>query len=211
MDLISWKLHRPADEQHEDWRFRCLVRHVSDLMRVWVRGRELVRKETEASARRERADEVVGAAVRLLCHSVLREDPDVLRRPAGGAAAGYSIASGSDRWRLLEEQTEDRPIQPLGLTGTEEAEAFRRSIDARLANRHRRARYWQPPRALDDLCKGLGPRDPLPAGLQCTPEEIEWATSASDQVETLWIPPRAQFLDPGDPPAGATTPGNPRR
>jgi len=192
MDLISWKLHVPADEQDEDWRFRCLVEHASDLMKLWVEGRDAVREEVEKAGKLEKANEVVGAAVSLLCDRILREDPEVLGRPAGGAAAGYSIASGADDWKFMKDQPDDRPIQPVGLTGAAEAEAFRMSVNDRLREKGGRAHYWYPSRDLGDLCEGLAARDPLPAALQCTAQEIEWATSGSDEVKDLWIPARVQ-------------------
>jgi hypothetical protein len=192
MDLVSWKLHRPADKQYEDWRFRCLVKHASDLMRVWVEGRDAVRNEIDKTAKLERANEIVGTTVRMLCDSILREDPEVLRRPAGGAAAGYSIASGADDWKFMKDQPEDRPIQPVGLTGTAEAEAFHKSVNDSLAGKRSRAHLSYPSRDLGDLCESLAPHDPLPATLQCTSQEIDWAMSGSDEVDTLWIPARTQ-------------------
>ena len=196
MDLISWKLHSVADKNHRDWRFRCLVKHASDLMKMWVDGREAVRKETDKVARLERANEHVGHSIRLLCNSIFREDPDVLRRPAGGAAAGYSIASGTDNWKffrtLFTKKPEDKPIQPVGLTGPEEASAFRKRVNDKLTALGRPEHFWYPSRDMGDLCEALGQHEQLPAILQCTPQEIDWAMSGSNEVETMWIPARTQ-------------------
>jgi hypothetical protein len=190
MDLVSWKLHGPADDNHDDWRFRCLVRHASDLMRSWDEGRRAVREQADAAAMLRRANEEVGRIIRVLCTRVFKEDPEVLGKPAGGAAAGYSIASGSDNWEFFKERSEDRPIQPVGLTGPEEAEEFGRRVSEELREKGGPAHYWYPPREAGDFCAGLDHEDPLPQALQCTPQEIDWAMSGSPIVESMWIPPR---------------------
>lgn len=195
MDLVSWKLHEVADKEHKDWRFRCLVKHTSDLMKLWVDGREAVQKETDRAAKLEIANEKVGQTVRLLCDNIFREDPEVLRRPAGGAAAGYSIASGTDRWKFWEyfkKRPEDIPIQPVGLTGPEEAIAYRKMVNDNLKEKDGPAHYWYPPRDAGDFCKDLDRQDQLPSALQCTQQEIDWAMSGSNEVGTLWIPARTQ-------------------
>lgn len=194
MDLISWKLHRPADQRHRDWRFRCLVRHTADLMKHWTDGRAAVIRETEPAAKLARANAQVAQTLRLLCERVFREDPEVLRRPAGGAAAGYSIASGTDRWKFLEwlfrTGPPDKPIQPVGLTGPEEAEAFYKSVNVLLRARGGPAHFWYPSRDMPDLCQALARGEPLPAALQCARQEIDWAMRGAQEVETLWIPAR---------------------
>lgn len=196
MDLVSWKLHRPADQQHQDWRFRCLVKHASDLMKLWVNGRAAVRKETHQAAKLKRANEQVAPTLRLLCGRIFKEDPEVLRRPAGGAAAGYSIASGTDNWeffwRLIRQQAADKPIQPVGLTGPEEAIAFRQRVNDELKTKGGPAHFWYPSRNVEDFCQALDRQDQLPAALQCTAQEIDWAMSGSKEVESLWIPARTQ-------------------
>jgi hypothetical protein len=195
MDLVSWKLHEAADKEHKDWRFRCLVKHTSDLMKLWVDGREAVQKETDRAAKLEIANEKVGQTIQLLCDNIFREDPEVLRRPAGGAAAGYSIASGTDRWKFWEyfkERPEDIPIQPVGLTGPEEAIAYRKMVNDNLKEKGGPAHYWYPPRDAGDFCKDLDRQDQLPSALQCTQQEIDWAMSGSNEVGTLWIPARTQ-------------------
>jgi hypothetical protein len=150
MDLISWKLHTPADEEYKDWRFRCLVKHTSNLMNLWVSGRKAVRRETDRVAKLKRANEKVKETMRLLCNSMLREDPDVLRKPSGGAAAGYSSASGTDNWeffkRIFKIKKEDKPIQPVGLTGPEEAEAFYKKVSATLREKGSPAQFSYPSR-----------------------------------------------------------------
>jgi hypothetical protein len=196
MDLVSWKLHSAADKNHRDWRFRCLVRHASDLMKLWVDGSEAVRRETDKVAKLERANEHVEHSIRLLCNSVFREDPEVLRRPAGGAAAGYSIASGTDNWEfirtLFTKRPKDKPIQPVGLTGPEEASAFRKKVNDKLKARSGPAHFWYPSRDMGDLCEALDQQEQLPAILQCTTQEINWAMQGSREVETMWIPARTQ-------------------
>lgn len=192
MDLIAWKLHAPADAVNDDWRFSCLVEHTSDLMKLWVGGRKAVRAETGMEAKRARADEEVGKVLRLLCDRVLREDTEVLAKPAGGAAAGFSSASGTDNWRFYERKRKDRAIQPVGLTGPEEARAFQLEVNNRLIDGGSPERFWYPPREWGDLCAALVSEEPLPPALQCTAKEIDWAMSGSNEVGTLWIPPRTQ-------------------
>jgi len=192
MDLIAWKLHVPADEENKDWRFRCIVEHTANLMKLWVNGREVVRKEVDKKAKLNRANEKVKETMILLCNSILREDPDVLRRPAGGAAAGYSSASGSDNWEIFREKKADKSIQPVGLTGVEEAKAFGKMVNDRLKKNGSNIRFWYPSRDMKDLCRGLDSFSPLPAPLKCTSQEIDWAMQGSDMVRTMWIPGRTQ-------------------
>jgi hypothetical protein len=123
----------------------------------------------------------------VLCDRVFREDPEVLKRPAGGAAAGYSIASG------FKTRSEDLPIQPVGLTGAEETEAFYRRINEALEEKGRPMRLWYPSRDMGDLCAGLDSPAQIPAALQCTQQEIDWATSGSKAVKNMWIPARPQL------------------
>ncbi|MGB5475142.1 MAG: hypothetical protein WBQ78_16915 [Gammaproteobacteria bacterium] len=192
MDLIAWKLHAPADAVDDDWRFSCLVEHTSDLMKLWNGGRKAVRAETGAEAKRARSDEEVGKVLRLLCDRILREDTAVLARPAGGAAAGFSSASGTDNWRFYERKRKDRAIQPVGLTGPEEAQAFQIEVNNRLIELGGPERFWYPPRDWGDLCAAIGPEESLPPVLQCTAKEIEWAMSGSREVQGMWIVPRTQ-------------------
>jgi hypothetical protein len=196
MDLISWKLHIPADQAYKDWRFRCLVKHTANLMKLWVSGRKAVSRETNKLAKLKRANEKVKETMKLLCNSMLREDADILRRPSGGAPAGYSIASGSDNWKffekIFEKQDEDKPIQPVGLTGPEEAETFYEKVSAKLREEGSPIQFFYPPRNMSDLCKGIDGPKPLPAPLQCTSPEIDWAMLGSDAVKSMWIPARTQ-------------------
>lgn len=195
MDLVVWKRHRPADEVHDDWRFRCLVEHTAELMRRWVSSRERVRAAADAASRLARANEGVLQSVDHLCNHVLRMDPEVLRRPAGGAAAAYSIASGSDNWeRVLlfwRKQPEDRPVQPVGLTGPGEARAFVASVNGDLERWGRPPWFTYPSREAGDYCEALAQRGTLPEPLRCTQEEIGWAMEGSDVIDPLVIPPRS--------------------
>ena len=154
-------------------------------MKLWADGRDAVRNASAPADKLETANDGVGRILRALCDRVLREDPEVLKRPAGGASAGYSIASG------MKKQGADRPIQPVGLTGPAEAAAFVKRVNEELERQGGAAHFWYPPRDVGDLCEGLEHGDELPAALQCTPQEIEWAMTGSDEVDTLWIPPRA--------------------
>ena len=190
MDVVAWKQHTPADGVDDDWRFRCLGEHTADLTELWVKGRAKVRSQADEEAAREEANEQVGASLRLLCEEVLREDPQTLALPAGGAAAGYSSASGKDNWRLFKKADMDRPIQPVGLTGEAESVAFQEEVRAGLARRGGPASFWYPPRSLGDLCAQLTQTSALPAALQCTAQEVGWARSGDSRVDTMWIPPR---------------------
>ena len=203
MDLISWKQHRPADKENADWRFRCLARHTSNLMKLWVDGRAAVREASAPPDKLARANEHVATTLRTLCDRVLREDADVLRQPAGGAAAGYSITSGTDGWEYLkfwkwkrkkyfwEIKPEDTPIQPVGLTGPEEAKAFYEKVNDELKAQGGPKHFGYLPREVGDLCLAIKPHHPLPAALQCTRQEIDWAMRGAREVETLWIPARS--------------------
>ena len=191
MDLISWKQHRPADLEAGDWRYRCLVEHVEDLLVAWVDGRRVVQTAGDAATMRALANEQVAATLGMLCDRVLREDPDVLRRPAGGGAAGFSSASGTDYSEGCGAPGPDRAMQPIGLTGEAEALAWQRSITAALADDG--IQFWYPPRDLGDLCAQLRAPEGLPVALQCSDEEIDWAAIGAPEVETMWVPPRAQF------------------
>ena len=192
MDLIAWKLHVAADEENGDWRFRCITEHTSSLMKLWVKGREAVRKEIGRQAKLRRANQHVKESMILLCNSILREDADVLERPAGGAAAGYSSASGTDNWEFYRKKKPDQAIQPVGLTEVDEAIDFRKRINDRLRENGSKIRFWYPSRGMKDLCRGISRRKPLPAPLRCTAQEIDWAMQGSDEVRTMWIPGRAQ-------------------
>ena len=192
MDLISWKQHRPADKQAKDWRFGCLVKHTSDLMKLWANGVQAVSQETSEIAKRARANEHVAKSMNLLCNSILREGGDVLQKPAGGAAAGYSSASGNDKWNPLKKKIADRPIQPIGLTGPKEAEAFYKSVNDALRKKGSPAQFWYPSRNMKDLCQGVNGSKPLPAPLRCTAHEISSAVRGSDDVKSMWMPRRAQ-------------------
>ncbi len=192
MDLIAWKQHVPADEKNGDWRFRCITEHTSDLMKLWIDGRRAVAREIGKPAKLNRANQNVKDAMILLCNRILREDADVLERPAGGAAAGYSSASGTDNWEFFKKKKADRPIQPVGLTGAEEAEAFVKRINDRLKKDGSKIAFWYPPRDMKDLCRGLDHGRPLPAPLRCTSQEIDWAMQGSGKVRSMWIPARPQ-------------------
>ena len=191
MDLISWKQHVSADKQSKDWRFRCLVKHASNLMKIWVNGRDEVRKASSRAAKLKATNANVKKTLQLLCKSVLREDANVLSKPAGGAAAGYSSASGTDLWKLGKKKKKDQAIQPVGLTGIDEAKAFYKNVSARLRAKGSSAYFSYPSRNMKDLCKGLEGSRPLPKPLQCTPLEIDMASHGSKEVKTMWIPARS--------------------
>lgn len=194
MDLVVWKEHAPADREHGDWRFGCLVDHAAELMRMWLPARKAVQEAPDAASKLARTNRAVGQAVDYLCGNVLLEDPEVLRRPAGGAAAGYSIASGTDNWATVftfwREQPKDRPIQPAGLTGPDEAQDFVARVNEELKRKGRPPYFIYPSRADSDFCEGLGQPDGLPKALRCTRQEIEWAMDGSSVVDELVIPPR---------------------
>ncbi len=190
MDLIAWKLHVPADEENGDWRFRCIVEHTANLMKLWADGRQAVRNETDQAARLRTANRKVKETMAFLCNQVLREDPAVLSLPAGGAAAGYSITSGTDNWKFYKKKKPDTPIQPVGLTGADEARTFVRTINKLLRKKGRKNRFWYPSREMEDLCRGVNSANRLPAPLRCTPREIDWAMKGSSKVRTMWIPAR---------------------
>ena len=190
MDLVSWKQHSAADKQDNDWRFNCFVRHTAKLMDLWGNGREAVVRRTGAAAKLARANAHVRKTIRFLCGSVLREDDSVLAKPAGGAAAGYSSASGTDNWAFFRQERPAQPIQPAGLTGAAEAEAYREAVNAKLDGDSSLAEYWYPSRDMSDLCDGIAGAGPMPAALQCTPQEIDWAMQDSDRVATMWLPAR---------------------
>jgi hypothetical protein len=200
MDLIVWKRHRRADLETGDWRFRCVVEHGAELMKMWGSARVATRAAPDATARREKADAAVERVVDYLCDRVFREDPEVLRRPAGGAAARYSIASGSDNWASVftfwRKQPPDRPIQPIGLTGPEEAKAFVARVNDELAEEGRPPHFFYPSREERDYCEGFERRDSLPAALRCTQQEIEGAMRGSRALEDLLIPPRSRATAP---------------
>jgi hypothetical protein len=80
-------------------------------------------------------------------------------------------------------------MQPIGLTGEAEALAWQQSITDELADDG--IQFWYPPRDLGDLCAQLA--GGLPTALQCSTEEIEWATSDAPEARTMFVPPRAQF------------------
>ena len=190
MDLIAWKLHAPADEQNRDWRFRCIVEHTASLMKLWFEGRRAVQREVGKSAVLNRANEQVRRTMMLLCNKILREDPDVLSRPSGGAAAGFSITSGTDNWEFYKQKKPDTPIQPIGLTSVEEANVFVRKVNRRLRKNESDMRFWYPSRDMQDLCRDVVKDKPLPEPLRCTAQEIDWAVQGSKQVRTMWIPER---------------------
>lgn len=189
MDLISWKQHVPADKQNKDWRFRCLVQHSANLMKVWLRGRNNALKARDKAAKLKASNVGVKRALGLLCQKVLREDANVLRMPAGGAAAGYSSASGTDLWKPWKKRN-DRPIQPIGLTSIQEAKAYYKNVSDRLKRKGSRAQYSYPSRDMKDLCKAVIGNRSLPKPLRCTPQEISWAMAGSNKVKTMWIPAR---------------------
>ena len=190
MDLIAWKLHVPADEENRDWRFRCIVEHTANLMKSWVDGRQAVHNETDRAAKLRTANQKVKETMALLCNRVLREDSAVLSRPAGGAAAGYSITSGTDNWKFYKKKKPDTPIQPVGLTGPDEARVFVKTVNEFLRKKGKKNRFWYPSREMKDLCHGLANGNRLPAPLRCTPQEIDWAMKGSNKVRNMWIPAR---------------------
>jgi hypothetical protein len=190
MDLVSWKQHAPADEDAEDWRFACLVEHTSELMRLWAYGRQAVQATATAQDRIAESQTQVRQSMLYLCQSVFREDEAVLRRPAGGAAAEFSSASGDDNWAVLQDSRRDRAIEPVGLTSTAEARAFHVDVAARLRRRGSPAQYSYPSRDMTDLCAALTTQAAMPEPLRCTANEIGWAMSADDSVSSMWIPAR---------------------
>jgi hypothetical protein len=194
MDLVVWKEHAPADEEHGDWRFACLVEHAAELMRMWRLSRETVDATRDTASKLARSNEAINQASSYLCENVLREDPEVLARPAGGAAASYSIASGTDNWERVftfwRPQPEDQPIQPVGLTGPDEARDFVAGVNQELESWGRPPWFSYPARSDPDLCQRIRRREALPEALRCTPEEIGWAMEGSSQVDLLVIPPR---------------------
>jgi hypothetical protein len=196
MDLVVWKRHMPADAENGDWRFRCLVRHGSELIRMWAAARAEARHSSDATTRLEAANGAVEGVVGYLCDRVFREDPEVLRRPAGGAAAYYSIASGSDNWASVftfwSKQPPDRPIQPVGLTDPDEAAAFVAWVNQELVRHGRPPWFAYPSRDAGDFCEGADHPRALHPALRCTAEEIQAAMSASPRVEGLTIPPRGR-------------------
>ncbi|NNF80743.1 MAG: hypothetical protein HKN05_22185 [Rhizobiales bacterium] len=194
MDLIAWKLHVRADKQTKDWRFGCIVEHSADLMSLWASGRAAVRKEAGKAAKLKRANQKVKQTLAHLCKRVLREDREVLNRPAGGAAAGYSITSGTDNWKFYKKKKPDTAIQPVGLTGPGEARDFVKATNAHLKRKRSKIEFWYPSRAMKDLCQGVLKADRLPAPLRCTPQEIDWAMQASKKVRTMWLPTRKHPL-----------------
>jgi hypothetical protein len=192
MDLVSWKQHSLADKVDDDWRFKCLVQHTAKLITLWADGRDAVVRRADAAAKLAQANAHVRQTIRFLCRSVLRQDRSVLAKPAGGAPAGYSSASGTDNWEWFRQPRPEQPIQPTGLTGAAEAEAYRNAVNAELTSDSSNAEYWYPSRDMVDLCKGSEGTDPMPAVLQCTLQEINWAMNASDRVATMFLPAREQ-------------------
>ena len=194
MDLVVWKNHAPADRESRDWRFRCLVEHAAELLRSWPPARRAVKAAPDADAKLARANRAVAGATRYLCENVLRADREVLARPTGGAAKGYSIASGTDNWARVftfwRPQPRDRPIQPVGLTGPDEARAFVARVNQQLESMGRAPYFAYPTREAVDLCEEIARTGTLPEALRCTPQEIGWAMEASPEVDPLVIPPR---------------------
>jgi hypothetical protein len=174
MDLVSWKQHVPADKVVDDWRFDCVGKHTGELMQLWLKARSAVESVRSGKAKRTAANAALRPSLRYLCRNALRQDKHLLGQPAGGAPAGYSSASGTDLWNMFRRQKADRPIQPVGLTGAKEAEAFRERINERLRKSGSPARYWYPPRSMEDLCASLEGTRALPEALQCTIQEIGW-------------------------------------
>jgi hypothetical protein len=163
---------------------------------MWASARAEARAASDVATRLEKANGAVGRVVGYLCDRVFREDPEVLRRPAGGAAAYYSIASGSDNWASVfafwRERPPDRPIQPVGLTGPDEALAFVAWVNRELVRQGRPPYFTYPSRDAGDFCAGAGRPGALHPALRCTAEEIEAAMGASPRVEGLTIPPRGR-------------------
>lgn len=190
MDLIAWKLHVQADKENRDWRFGCVVEHSARLMKLWMNGRAAVRKASGKAAKLKLANRKVKETMALLCSKVLREDAEVLRRPAGGAAAGYSITSGTDNWKFYKKKKPDSPIQPVGLTSAEEARAFVKATNNHLKRKRSGIEFWYPSRRMKDLCQVLAKTKRLPVPLMCTPQEIDWAMQGSKKVGTMWLPSR---------------------
>lgn len=190
MDLVSWKRHRPADLNSSDWRFRCLVSHTADLMRDWHAGRRSVVATLGRVEKRISANHHVKNILKRLCLRVLKEDPAVLRRPAGGASAAYSSAGGTDYWRLFQKKRPDLAIQPVGLTGPKEAQAFYTKINRDLKAKGYTAEFSYPSRNMPNLCENILASTPLHPALQCTRNEIDWAMNGSVRVQSMWIPAR---------------------
>jgi hypothetical protein len=194
MDLVVWKNHSPADRESGDWRFACLVEHAAELMRRWAPARKDVAAAPDAGAKRARASREVAGTVGYLCGNVFRADPAVLAQPTGGAAAGYSIASGTDNWLSVfafwRRQPKDQPIQPVGLTGAREARDFVAWVNEQLVSADRAPYFAYPARGTPDYCEELARTGTLPEALRCTPGEIGWAMEGSPEVDPLVIPPR---------------------
>lgn len=190
MDLVSWKQHRPADIENGDWRFRCLSQVTGDLMQLWAAGRRAAEKAAANSQKRKTISREVTKTLKYLCRNVLRQKASLLLMPAGGANKGYSSASGTDNWRFLSGQRPDLAIQPVGLTSAKEARDFYRSIQTRLKEMGSKAEYSYPSRDMPDLCANLLGGRPVHRSLQCTNQEIEWATTGSERVGTMWLPAR---------------------
>jgi hypothetical protein len=99
-----------------------------------------------------------------LCQSVFTRKRGCLRRPAGGAAAGFSSASGDDNWAVCRTHVGTVRSRPVGLTDTAEAAPFMltslRDCDGVAVQRniHPIARYDR------SLC-GCRQRRPLPQNL----------------------------------------------
>jgi len=190
MDLVSWKQHTPADKETGGWRFRCLVSHTSELIRLWIDGRSAAMAASTEAGKMTRSQAHVTRSLRYLCRFVLREDEAVLQRPAGGAAVGFSSASGTDNWAILAGPRRDRSIEPVGLTGEAEARAFHRDVAARLKRRGSQVQYSYPSRQMGDLCKALSAGAAVPEPLRCTSNEIGWAMAGDEKVRSMWIPAR---------------------
>lgn len=189
MDLISWKQHRPADKINDDWRFKCLISHTADLMREWNDSREVVQSEASDLAVRETTNKEVKKMLNLICRKMLREDNKTLDKPSGGAAKGYSSASGSDNWDFGSKKREDKAIVPLGLTSPEEAHVFYQSVGKALKDKEG-IDFYYPRREMEDLCKSLITAETLPEPLACTDQEIGWARRDSEKIDTMWMPSR---------------------
>lgn len=190
MDLVSWKQHRPADIENGDWRFRCLTQVTSELMHLWAAGRKAAEKAAANSQKRKTISREVTKTLTYLCRNVLRQKASLLLMPTGGANKSYSSASGTDNWRFLSGQLPDLAIQPAGLTSAKEAKDFYKSIQTRLKKAGGKAEYSYPSRDMPDLCANLLGGRAIHRSLQCTNQEIEWATMGSERVETMWLPAR---------------------
>lgn len=192
MDLISWKQHRPADIERNDWRFKCLTEHTSNLMALWSSSRKALNSKLSSRLTARNTTTEVSKTLKYLCQNVLQQDASLLSMPAGGASRNYSSASGTDNWNFFLKNRPVLAIQPVGLTSAQEAEKFYESVRTQLKKMGSKADFSYPSRDLPDLCASILKGTSIHPSLQCTQQEINWATSASPRINSMWLPSRPQ-------------------